>query len=262
MKLQARRSAFTLIELLVVIAIIAILASMLLPALAAAKGKALHVNCISNHRQLGITWNLYHDDNNGKLPHNLRENIASAPSWVDSTVHGDTPGFWDTNYIADPRRAAFARYVRDVNIYKCPAEKTKFRRPGNKFVPKIRSYSMNDYITPPGGGSWGTPFHYKTASAILHPALIFVFIDSEPASICYSPFRIPDSDTQPWFTAPGAMHARGTGLTFADGHAEGKRWRRAHMRSSPLPGNANPHPTTGDRADVSWLRRRAHHLIK
>ena len=260
MKLQDRRSAFTLIELLVVIAIIAILASMLLPALSSAKGKALHVQCINNHRQLGITWSLYHDDNNGKLPSNLRENSAAAPSWVDSTVHGDTPGFWDTNYITDPKRASFARYIRDVNIYKCPAEKTKFRRPMNKWVPKIRSYSMNDYITPPGGGSWGVSLHYKNASQIIHPSLIFVFIDSEPASICYSPFRIPDSDTQPWFTAPGAMHSRGTGLTFADGHAEGKRWRQASMRKSPHPGS--PHPSPGHRVDVSWLRRRAHHTIK
>jgi hypothetical protein len=208
---------------------------------------------------LGLTWNLYHDDNNGKLPQNLRENIASAPSWVDSTVHGDTPGFWNTNYITDPKRAAFGRYLRDATVYMCPAEKTKFRR-GNRWIPKIRSYSMNDYITPPGGGSWGVQYHYKNASAILHPSLIFVFIDAEPASICYSPFRIPDADTAPWFTAPGAMHARGTGLTFADGHAEGKRWKRGSVRSSPPSGS--PHPSPSDRADVSWLRRRAHHLIK
>src|SRR5213076_1918105 len=104
------REGFTLIELLVVIAIIAILASLLLPALSAAKAQGYRAGCLNNHKQLLLTWTLYQDDNQGALPSNVRNAPPprSGLNWVESTVHGATPGFTDPRALIDPKRAAFA----------------------------------------------------------------------------------------------------------------------------------------------------------
>ena len=58
-----KKTQFTLIELLVVIAIIAILAGMLLPALGKARERARDMACISDIKQVGVTYNIYTSDN-------------------------------------------------------------------------------------------------------------------------------------------------------------------------------------------------------
>ena len=66
--MHCRRTAFTLIELLVVIAILAILASLLLPAISRAKNTARKVSCINNQKQIIIATMLYSEDNDSAYP--------------------------------------------------------------------------------------------------------------------------------------------------------------------------------------------------
>lgn len=101
------RSAFTLIELLVVIAIIAILASLLLPALSKSKVKALQTECINNNKQMALSFTMWGDDNNdGKYPWNAgRGQVGGAdPKQLRKN--------WD----------ALQAYLKNPKVLTCPAD--------------------------------------------------------------------------------------------------------------------------------------------
>jgi len=119
-KKSNQKKAFTLIELLVVIAIIAILAAMLLPALAAAKRKAQRINCVSNLKQVGLSYRLWEGDNNDRFPMTVSTNQGGAEEYVYSDAEA-TPVAYSGNNLGEVY-ACMSNELSTPKIVVCPSD--------------------------------------------------------------------------------------------------------------------------------------------
>jgi prepilin-type N-terminal cleavage/methylation domain-containing protein/prepilin-type processing-associated H-X9-DG protein len=259
--MTSTKRAFTLIELLVVVAIIAILASLLLPAVGRAKASGRVAQCVNLKRQVTLAWTLYSDDHDGALPQNPSENDLTLP-W---TQDFQTWFLWDVttniDYLMSASRSCLANYSKNAEVYLCPED--HYVSPVQKAAGvrrRIRNISMNVAMGPPklkGAlvGSW-MPYLAFSDFARTTPANRFVFIDEHPDTIYKASFYINSYPDHPYGFSdyPSSLHNGGATLSFVDCHVELKKWKLASTRHAILFKLWDPDSKEQD--DYLWLWRR------
>ena len=225
-----KNNGFTLIELLVVISIIALLISILMPALNKAREQATGSVCLGNQKALVLAWMMYADENDGRLCYgsvheynDARKFILAVRPPMRSMNLDDYPTYAETTQ-ADRERGIQAgklyKYINTVEVYHCPGDKRKIKNDPPSDV--YRSYSIPHGLA--GAYTWS---HIKL-STIRQPSSKYVFVEEWQDGRTYAynasawalRFWLGDR----WQDPLAVWHNKRSTLSFADGHAEMHGW--------------------------------------
>jgi prepilin-type N-terminal cleavage/methylation domain-containing protein/prepilin-type processing-associated H-X9-DG protein len=212
------KTAFTLLELLVVMAIIGILGGLLLTVLGKARHSAHGVICSNNLRQLQLTIFLYaadHDDFVVWTAINLRRSWVYSAEYARLTHRPE--GTTNVQWLIDPKLAAYADYISNPGVYKCPGDNTKVAI-NDRWHSWVRSYGatflqrkMQDFDRAKSLDGQPVP-----------PSRNYTFSEPHPGYL-HGVYGV-NADGERFATFPAYWHNGTAGFAFADGHVELRRW--------------------------------------
>lgn len=271
----ADQIGMTLTEILVSMAVLSVLVALLLPALARGRSNAMKIECLNNHRQLHLAWTLYSGDHEELLPPNPDDGkISPGMHWVSGNAGVTGPDEFNQAILVDERFNLLAKYLsKDYKVFRCPGDLRRGRvihpaapgTPTGQIVPAARSVSMNQAIgtdlrasrSQPVNGPWlsgdysnkwdsGPFLTYGKISSFTSPgpSATWLLIDESTYNLNDAAFAFSMVNSI-WLDFPGRYHRGSSGMVFADGHTESKKWLTGHTQDQ-IPESQNP--------DWVWLR--------
>lgn len=169
-------AGFTLIELLVVIAIIAVLASMLLPALAKAKEKGQRARCIANVKQILVSTHMYVSDFGDSLPYT---------SWSSDTFNVPNWCYTRTTVVTNKDNVQMGQlwpYHTSKQLYWCPLEQTNTLFFKQRDM-QVCSYTMNGSVSGFKTSPTGRPYtSYKMGLFRPHFMIYWESDETQPSN--------------------------------------------------------------------------------
>ena len=237
---MCKRKGFTLIELLVVIAIIALLLSIIMPALNAVKKKAATTVCQSNTKNLSLGWYMYMGDNDGRImssedngtePNRNYVGWCGIPRDAGGSLLGITqtsPAVTDEDEIRGIKEGRLYPYVQSPDVYHCPADNVRKSIYDETTVFVSYGVPMCLYGDPDGNSTE----QIRTFGEITRPATRYVFVESAETrnwnSSHHFVMAAPEYTNLSelgWWGPMAINHGDSSVLGFCDGHSEVRRWR-------------------------------------